>query len=321
MRCCAIVVALALSAPIAGSAPAAAEDHLRVGIPATESFPFMPVDFGASLGIFQHDGVSVERIILLGGGKLHQGMIADAIDIAVGSGTDFAFLVKGAPEIGIAAMAGPPRLLGFVVPYDSPAHGPDDLRGKLIGTASAGSLTDWLAHRLAQERHWAPDDLRVAVIGADKTTITAALVTHQLDAAVTASALGFELAETQRGRLLLSAATIAGDFVTYAIFATDKIVQDNPNAVREFLKGWFETIAYMRAHRDETIAYAVTAVRRSAGVEAQEYDTVMPMYSADGKFPASGLAVVRRSFVEMRVFDSEPDLTKYYTEAFLPETK
>jgi ABC-type nitrate/sulfonate/bicarbonate transport system substrate-binding protein len=312
---------LASAALIAGAAPAAAEDHLRVGIPATESFPFMPVDFGASLGIFQRNGVSVEKIILLGGGKLHQGMVADAIDIAIGGGTDFAFLVKGAPEIGIAATAGPPLLLGLVVPYDSPAHGPDDLRGKLIGAANAGSLTDWLAHRFAQERHWAPGDLHVAVIGADKTAITAALVTHQVDAVMTASALGFELAETQRGRLLLSASTIVGDFVTYAIFATNKIVNDNPNAVREFLKGWFETVAYMRAHRDETIAYAVTAVRRSAAVEAQEYDMVMPMYSADGKFPASGLDVVRQSFVEMNILDSKPDLTEYYTEAFLPQAK
>lgn len=301
------------------AAPAAAEDRLRVGIPSTDAFSFMPVDFGVSLGIFQRHGLAIEKVVLLGSGKLHQGMIADAIDVAVGAGTDFAFLVKGAPEIGVAAMAGPPLLLGFVVPYDSPAKGPDDLRRKEIGAASAGSLTDWLAHRLAQERHWPPGDLHVVTIGADKTTITAALVTHQLDAAVTASALGFELAETKRGRLLLPASAIVGDFVTHAIFATDKIVHDNPSAVREFLSGWFETIAFERAHRDETIAFAVNAVHRSAAVEAQEYDTVMPMYSADGKFLASGSAVVDQSFVDMHILDSEPDLSRYYTEAYLPK--
>jgi ABC-type nitrate/sulfonate/bicarbonate transport system substrate-binding protein len=301
--------------------PAVAEDHLRVGVPSTEAFSFMPIDFGVSLGIFQRNGVTIEKVVLLGSGKLHQGMIADSVDIAVGAGTDFAFLVKGAPEIAVAAMAGPPLLLGINVPYDSPAQGPDDLKGKLIGAASNGSLTDWLAHRLALTRHWGPNDLHVVAIGADKTTITAALLTHQVDAAVSASALGFELAETKRGRLLLPASAIVGDFLTHAIFATKTIVHDNPNAVRAFLKGWFETIAYERAHRDETIAYAVTAVRRSAAVEAQEYDTVMPMYSADGKFPASGLDVVRQSFVEMKILDSAPDLTKYYTEGFLSKTK
>jgi ABC-type nitrate/sulfonate/bicarbonate transport system substrate-binding protein len=107
---------------------------------------------------------------------------------------------------------------------------------------------------------------------------------------------------------------------TRAIFATDRIVHDNPNAICAFLKGWFETIADERAHRDETIAYAVKAVRRSAAVEAQQYDTVMPMYSADGKFPKSGLDVVRQSFVEMKIRDSAPDLTTYYTEEFPPKT-
>jgi hypothetical protein len=47
----------------------------------------------------------------------------------------------------------------------------------------------------------------------------------------------------------------------------------------------------------------------------------MPMYSADGKFPASGLDVVRQPFVEMKILDSAPDLKKYYTEEFLPNAK
>jgi hypothetical protein len=127
--------------------------------------------------------------------------------------------------------------------------------------------------------------------------------------------------EGRSPRQRLPASAIVGDFLTHAIFATDKIVRDNPNAVRALLRGWFETIAHERAHRDKTIAYAVTAVRRSAAVEAQEYDTVMPMYLADGKFPASGLEVVRQSFVEMNILDSAPDLTKYYAEELLPNAK
>jgi hypothetical protein len=93
----------------------------------------------------------------------------------------------------------------------------------------------------------------------------------------------------------------------------------NPEAVRGFLKGWFETIADERAHRDETIAYALTAMKRSLAVETKEYDLVMPMFSSDGKFPVSGLKVLARSFVDLGQLDSEPPLTKYYTEKFLPK--
>jgi hypothetical protein len=44
----------------------------------------------------------------------------------------------------------------------------------------------------------------------------------------------------------------------------------------------------------------------------------MPMFSADGKFPPSAMAVLQGSFVELQLLDKEPDLAKYYTEEFLP---
>jgi hypothetical protein len=44
----------------------------------------------------------------------------------------------------------------------------------------------------------------------------------------------------------------------------------------------------------------------SPAIETKEYDLVTPMFSADGKFPASGLEVLARSFVELGQLDSEP---------------
>jgi ABC-type nitrate/sulfonate/bicarbonate transport system substrate-binding protein len=313
--CRGAVAALCL---LASMAPAMAE-KLKVGIPATEAFTFMPVAFGDHLGIFKKNGVDVESVTLLGSAKLHQAMIAGAIDIAVGAGSDFVFLVKGAPEIGIAAMGARPLDMSFIVPYDSPAKTPDDLRGKKIGISTVGALTDWFAHRLAQVKGWKPEDLVEVTVGSDKSTETAFIVTHQIDAMITGSASGLQLEDTQRGRLLFPASELVGDFLDHAIFATDKVVKDDPAAVRAFLKSWFETIAYMRTHRDETIRFALTATGRSESVEMREYDLVMPMFLDSGKFPAGGLKIMSQSFVDLKLLDSEPDLTKYYTEAYLPK--
>jgi NitT/TauT family transport system substrate-binding protein len=309
--------AAVIAAPVAGAEPAPAEP-LKVGVPATEAFSFMTVDFADQLGIFKKHGVAVEKVTLLGSAKLHQAMIAGAIDVAVGAGSDFSYLVKGAPELAVAAMAGLPLLMGFIVPYDSPARTGDDLRGKKIGISTVASLTDWLAHRLAQKKGWAPGELVEVTVGSDKSAETAFIVTHQIDAMVTASASGLQLEETQRGRLLFPASDLVSDFLTHAIYATNRILHDDPGAVRAFLKGWFETIAYERTHRAETIQFAQIATRRSAAVETREYDLVMPMYSADGKFHAPGLDVLAKSFVELKILDTEPDLTKYYTEEYLP---
>ena len=44
----------------------------------------------------------------------------------------------------------------------------------------------------------------------------------------------------------------------------------------------------------------------------------MPMFSDDGRFDPQALAVLRRSFVEMKTLPQEPDMSKLITEAFLP---
>ncbi len=49
------------------------------------------------------------------------------------------------------------------------------------------------------------------------------------------------------------------------------------------------------------------------------YDELMPMFTDDGHFDPKALAVLRRSFVEMKILPAEPDMSKLYTEAFLPK--
>jgi len=155
-------------------------------------------------------------------------------------------------------------------------------------------------------------------VGGDWPSEIAPLVTHQIDAVESAAALGFQLETTKQGRLLITTAEIVDDFIQHVIFASKKIVQDDPDAVRKFLKAWFETIAFMKANKAETVDIAMSVTKFSAEVENKEYDLVMPMMFTDGHFPASGLAVIQDSFLEMGLLDSKPDMSKLYTEAYLP---
>jgi hypothetical protein len=45
----------------------------------------------------------------------------------------------------------------------------------------------------------------------------------------------------------------------------------------------------------------------------------MPMFTDTGRFEPKALAVLSRSFVEMKILPAEPDMSKLYTEAFLPK--
>ena len=102
------------------------------------------------------------------------------------------------------------------------------------------------------------------------------------------------------------------------IFATDKAIAQKPAALRAFLKGWFETIAFMRKDKAATVAIAGEVMGTDPALTSGIYDELMPMFSDTGRFDPKALAVLRKSFVEMKTLAEEPDMGKLYTEAFLP---
>ena len=66
---------------------------------------------------------------------------------------------------------------------------------------------------------------------------------------------------------------------------------------------------------------AFASPRGMLDIAGRDYDVTMPTFSDTGKFEAKPLAVLARSFVQMGAFDKEPDMSKLYTEKFLPSSK
>jgi NitT/TauT family transport system substrate-binding protein len=311
-------VFLLCAAALLSVAEQVSAEPLRVGKAQPQAFSFVPLDVGIEKGLFKKYGLDIEGIGFAGGARLHQGMAAGAIDIALGSGPDLPFVAKGAPELAVAALAGPPLLLGIIVPYDSPAKSADDLKGKKIGVSSLSSLTGWLALELARSKGWGPNGVTPVAVGGDFQANVAAMKTGQVDAFIEASALGLQLEQKKEGRLLLPAADYVRDFHIHVIFASNTLIKEQADTLQKFLKGWFETIAFMRQNKDETVRIARRITGFDQPVEEREYDLVMPMFSSDGKFDSKGLATLRRSFVELGLLDKEPDMSSLYTERYLP---
>src|SRR5437763_12271220 len=124
-----------MAAPRSGVA-----DMLRVGKAGREASSFVPVDVGAQTGIFKKHGLDLEISSFGGDARIQQAMAADGIDVALGSGPGLAFIVKGSPIKGIAAMAGPPLLFALMVRTDDPVQTVADLKGKTVGVSTVGSV-------------------------------------------------------------------------------------------------------------------------------------------------------------------------------------
>ena len=307
-----------LAAVLAGAliaAPALAAETLRVAKAVPEAFSFTPLDIGIRKGFFKENGLDVEGSAFAGDAKLQQAMTANSIDMGIGSGPGMAFIVKGSPVKAVAAMAGPPLLLAIVVRPDG-AKSAAELKTKKISVSTAGSLTFWLVSETSRGQGWGPQGIDVQPMGAMSGQI-AALKRGDIDGIVMDLSTAFDLENRGEGRILVRFGDLQ-DFIVHVIYATDALIATRPDAIRGFLKGWFETIAFMRKNKAETVAIAKDAIGKDAAIVGRTYDEVMPMFSDDGRFKASALKVLAKSFVELNTLPAEPDMSKLYTEAFLP---
>jgi ABC-type nitrate/sulfonate/bicarbonate transport system substrate-binding protein len=306
-------VALCLLACVSASA-----DTLRVGKAGREAFSFVPADIGQRTGIFKANGIDIEISSFGGDARVQQAMAADGIDIGLGGGPGLAFVAKGSPVKGIAAMAGPPLLFALVVRNDDSVKTVADLKGRKVGVSTVGSVTSWIVSEVSRQNGFGFDGIAQVPIG-DDTSRIAALKTKAFDGAIVNLAVALNYVQRGEGRILLRFGDLVKDFHIHVIFATDKAIAAKPDALRGFLKGWLETIALMRADKAKTVAIAGEVMGTDAATTSVIYDELMPMFSDTGRFDAKALAVLQRSFVEMRTLPEAPDMSKLYTEALLPK--
>ena len=193
-----------------------------------------------------------------------------------------------------------------------------DLKGKKISVSTVGSLTYWLVSETSRREGWGPKGIDIEPMGALQAQL-AALKRGDIDGTIMDIASAFDLEKKGEGRILARFGYIK-DFIIHVVFATDKAIASRPNDLRSFLQGWFETIAYMRTHKAESVSIAQAVMQKDPDVASRTYDELMPMFSDGGHFSPAALAVLTKSFVEMGTLPKEPDPRALYTEAFLPRS-
>jgi len=310
---------LALAAALVAIQASHAEDMLRVGKASPSASTMVPLEVGAKEGLFAKQGLELQIFDFAGGAKLHQAMTAGSLDLGVGAGTDLALIAKGAPELAVANGAGPLLFIGMAVPKDSAATSLADLKGARIGVTTINSLTYWLALELARQRGWGPGGVTPIAIGGETSSIFAAFRTHTVDAGIVSTSLAFQMEAQGEGRLIAPVSSWAGELGGSVVFATRTLIAGNPDAIRRFLAGWFDAVRFMRANRDESVKIAAQMTGMPLAIQAKDFDITLPMFNTDGHFNAATLATLKRSFADLKLLDAEPDMTKLYTEEFLPK--
>lgn len=298
-------------------APAHATEKLRVGKAVAFAWTFTPLDVGIQTGIFAKHGLEIEASDATGDAKLQQALTADSLDVGIGSGPGMAFMAKGVPAKAVAAMAGVPRNMAVMVGYNSTAKTVDDLKGKKLGVTTVGSLTDWIGKRINALKGWGAEGITTVPIGG-MPPARAAIKTGQIDGYIGALETGYALEEAKEWRVITTATPFVDDFITHVFFVRDDVIAKRPEAVRAFLKGWFETIAFMKANKDKSVEITSKVLNLSPAVISRAYDEQIPIFSTDGTFDPKAVAALKQSFIEMGLLKEIPDDKVMFTTQFVP---
>jgi NitT/TauT family transport system substrate-binding protein len=310
---------LASVTAIVFASSAIAATSVRVGI-SQPAYSFVPLDIAMHAGLCKKQDLDVQKTVFSGSSQLHQALSADSVDIGLGAGPEMGFLAKGAPEKAIAAMADAPEDLALVVLKDGPVKTIADLKGRKISMSTRGSLTEWAARSLSLKQGWGKDGMTMVPLGSFSAQ-TAALKTHQIDGMVVEAGTAGHLDEDGSGLTLVRFGNIVPHFHIHVIFATNGIIANHPDTVKKFMACWFDGLDYMASHRAESVKIASDTLNMSEALSGKLFDLLMPHYNRTGKFDPQAIDVIAQSMVDMGTFPKKPDLSKFYTEEFLPKTK
>src|SRR6516225_2387873 len=78
-------------------------------------------------------------------------------------------------------------------------------------------------------------------------------------------------------------------------------------------------VDFILTHKAETVKIESEITGFSERVMSRDYDLTIGMFTKDCKFDAESLATLKRSFVDLKLLATPPDMSALYTEAFLPK--
>jgi NitT/TauT family transport system substrate-binding protein len=316
----AAVLALAFGALLSVAPAAYAADKIRVSKSEATTFAFAFLEVGVKEGIYAKHGIEVETLDLAGAAKAHQALLAGSAEIELGAGTELMYVAKGSPTKGVATLAGPPLGFAIRVAKDGAIHSVADLKGRLIGVSTVGSLSDWLPTEISRRQGWGSEGIRRVALGS-QDGLTAALLSHNVDGIIGGTQTGYRLEQAGSGKILTTFGPLIPDFIAHMIVASDIFISEHPDTLKRFLAAWFETVHFAKTHKDETVRDTMPLTRLSPELASRLYDDQIPMFSDDGRFQPKAVAVIKEAIKQLGKLDNVPPDNQLYTEAFLPGTQ
>ena len=240
-----VLAAFAVITAGANSAPAVAQDTLKVAAGQRGNWDTSICEVGQRAGIFKKHGIALEILYTQGGGETQQAVLSNSVEIGVGVGIMgvLGAFSKNAPVRIIGAETTGASDLYWYVPTASPIKTLKDTEGKTIAYSTNGSSTHGIVTAYMKQY-----DLKAkpTATGGPAPTLTQ-VMSGQIDVGWSAPPFGLQQLDEGKIRIIAAgndAAVFKGQTVRLLITNAQTLQTKKP-VIERFMKAYRETIDYM----------------------------------------------------------------------------
>jgi len=200
-------------------------------------------------GLWRKHGLDVRVILFEAGSTLAQVARTGEVSFAINSGpTTIASRTQGADSIIVAAMV---NTLPYSLVTTKSITKWEQLKGKKVGISRFGSGTDTAIRLVSKRFGLDPTKDFIVLQGGTQPSRLQALLAGSLDATLVSPPLDLT-AKKQGLNILVNIADLGIAYPQLVIETSERFNREQPQQVKNFLKGFIEAIHYAATNKEET---------------------------------------------------------------------
>ena len=275
------------------------------------------IQVAKDMRIFDKHGIDATVIFISGSVRGIQSILAGEIPIGEGGGPALASARLAGGDI--VALAGNVNVLPYYLVSHPSIKKPEDLKGKIGGTHIAGTTAEFALKVGLKKIGLDPlKDTSLRVIGGTLERMVA------LQKGIVQFTVVTEAGKAQAERLgyptVVDMVALQIAFPQNGIYTSTKLIRENPDLIRRYMRAYTEAIHYYKTHKEETMKI----MRKYSRVDDRKF--LEEAWDWHAKFmpdapypPAAGYQLVLQEMAERNPKAAQANVKDYIDTRFIKE--
>ena len=297
--------------------PFAAAQKINTAYISTTPGTSTVIQVAKDMRIFDKHGIDATVIFISGSVRGIQSILAGEIPIGEGGGPALASARLAGGDI--VALAGNVNVLPYYLVSHPSIKKPEDLKGKIGGTHIAGTTAEFALKVGLKKIGLDPlKDTSLRVIGGTLERMVA------LQKGIVQFTVVTEAGKAQAERLgyptVVDMVALQIAFPQNGIYTSTKLIRENPDLIRRYMRAYTEAIHYYKTHKEETMKI----MRKYSRVDDRKF--LEEAWDWHAKFmpdapypPAAGYQLVLQEMAERNPKAAQANVKDYIDTRFIKE--